>query len=324
MTKLNIYPKVKWDLQFASEIKKGLSQNPKQLSSKYFYDQKGDKLFQQIMAMPTYYLTNAETEILSTYKSDLLEYLVDAPFEVVELGAGDGTKTSILLKYFAQHTSDFSYRPIDISANALEILTKHMQSEIPDLSMAPLQGEYFEVLERLTAEDVKKRKLVLFMGANIGNLEPDKALGFLNKLYNSLEAGDFLLIGFDLKKDPQQILDAYNDKEGITAAFNLNLLERINRELGANFQLDSYKHWETYDPVSGATKSYIVSLKNQIVYIPALQRSFQFKAWEPIDVELSQKYNIEEIEKVAQQAGFKVENHFYDQHEWFVDSLWVK
>lgn len=324
MTKINSSAPVKWNTQFAKDVKKGLSSRPKQLSSKYFYDKKGDALFQQIMEMPEYYLTNAETAILECYKSDLLQYVIDSPFEVVELGAGDGTKTSILLEYFKQFHNNFSYRPIDISQNTLNVLQKHMLAKIPGLKMAPLQGEYFEVLGRLSDARVKNRKLVLFMGANIGNLESDEALSFLTALNNNLQSGDLVLIGFDLKKDPQQILNAYNDAAGITAAFNLNVLERINRELGANFQLDCYRHWETYDPISGATRSRIISEKRQTVFIKALEQFFHFDAWEPIDVELSLKYDIPGIEELAQKAEFEVVNHFFDSKKWFTDSLWIK
>jgi uncharacterized SAM-dependent methyltransferase len=139
-----------------------------------------------------------------------------------------------------------------------------------------------------------------------------------------MSPGDLLITGFDLKKDPAVILDAYNDPAGITAAFNLNLLERMNQELGADFQLDQFKHWESYNPVSGETKSYIVSKTKQSVYIKALNRSFDFAAWEAIDVELSQKFSLAEIEALAEATGFELVQHFTDQRDYFVDSVWQK
>ncbi len=165
-------------------------------------------------------------------------------------------------------------------------------------------------------------KVVLCLGANIGNYTRERALDFLKSIAKELNSGDKLLIGFDLKKDPNVILSAYDDPEGITAAFNLNLLRRMNRELGANFELEGFRHWETYNPITGATKSYIVSKKEQHVFIKALNRSFRFAAWEAVDVELSQKYSLPEVEDMAAAAGFTVEQHFTDSKNYFVDSLW--
>ncbi|MFK7937434.1 MAG: L-histidine N(alpha)-methyltransferase, partial [Saprospiraceae bacterium] len=168
------------------------------------------------------------------------------------------------------------------------------------------------------------RKVVLFLGSNIGNFEPADAERFLAALADKLNPNDLLLVGVDLKKDPQTILDAYNDAAGITEAFNLNLLTRINRELGGNFVVENFKHWETYNPLTGATRSHIISKKDQQVSIEALGATYQFAAWEAIDVELSQKYNLVELEKLAEQTGFQVACHFTDARTYFVDSLWRK
>lgn len=307
--------------QFAQDVLAGLSRIPKKLSSKYFYDETGDKLFQDIMNMPEYYLTDAEYEIFETHKHKILQLIGNKPFDLIELGAGDGTKTKVLLRYFLAKGADFQYRPIDISENVLLELEEDLKANVPDLRVKSLPGDYFKMLEKLNAAH-GARKVILFIGANIGNLTREDATAFLQKIQQNMDAGDFLLIGFDLKKDPQVILNAYNDPSGITAAFNLNLLQRMNRELSADFQVDSFKHWETYNPATGETKSYLVSTKKQAVHI--LDETFSFDAWEAIDVELSLKYSLSEIENLAKTTGFKVTQHFFDSNNYFVDTLWQK
>lgn len=312
---------VKFDQTFANDIAEGLSREPKKLSSKYFYDKKGDELFQAIMRMPEYYLTDCEYSILKDQKSEILQAIGRTDFELIELGAGDGYKTKVLLEYLLEEDIPFVYRPIDISRNVLDVLQADLHQSWPELTVRPLRGDYFRMLEQLQSED-GHRKVVLFLGANIGNYTRKEALRFLENLRKQLDPEDLLLIGFDLKKDPDTILSAYNDPAGITAAFNLNLLTRINRELGGNFDLDQFSHWETYHPITGEAKSYLISRCDQEVTISALDRTFHFTAWEAIDVELSLKYDPREIEALARAAGFQVAEHFYDDRNYFVDSLW--
>jgi dimethylhistidine N-methyltransferase len=306
---------------FADDVLKGLSQYPKRLPSKYFYDERGDKLFQDIMHMPSYYLMNCEHDIFEEHKAAILEAIGYDAFQLLELGAGDGYKTKVLLEHFLEAKADFQYKPIDISKNVLEALEESLKLAWPDLPVQPMAGDYFDMLHRVR-EEADVPKVVLCLGANIGNYTPERAQDFLKAICQELNSGDKLLIGFDLKKDPQVILNAYNDPEGITAAFNLNLLRRINRELEANFDLQAFQHWETYNPVTGATKSYLISKEEQHVFINKLNRSFHFNAWEGIDVELSQKYSLPEVEALAEAAGFSVEQHFTDRKGYFVDSLW--
>ncbi|NBC08187.1 MAG: L-histidine N(alpha)-methyltransferase [Bacteroidetes bacterium] len=306
---------------FAQDVLEGLTQSPKKLPSKYFYDERGDKLFQDIMHMPSYYLMNCEHDIFEAHKAAILEAIGYDAFQLLELGAGDGYKTKVLLEHFLEAKAAFQYQPIDISPNVLEELEQSLHKLWPQLDVQPLAGDYFEMLHRVS-EETAVPKVVLCLGANIGNYPVERAQRFLNAISAELNSGDKLLIGFDLKKDPQVILDAYDDPEGITAVFNLNLLRRINRELDANFDLQAFRHWETYNPVTGATKSYIVSKAEQHVFIKALNRSFHFAAWEAMDVELSQKYSLEEVEGLAEATGFEVEQHFTDQKAYFVDSLW--
>lgn len=307
---------------FANEVKTGLSTRPRHLSSKWFYDATGDGLFQTIMAMPEYYLTDAEREIYQSCGPELLTAIGDRPFELVELGAGDGSKTRFLIDAFISAGARFTYRPIDISANAIELLSDRVASEWPDLAYAPLTGDYFAALEQLGEPDENTVRLVLFPGANIGNFSPKEAETFLSRLSRFLSTGDLLLTGFDLRKDPALVLAAYNDPAGHTAAFNLNLLRRINNELGGDFDLAHWRHWETYDPLTGAARSYLVSETDQTVAIGALGETYHFDAWEAVSVEVSQKYGEREIEELAVAAGFTHLRHFKDGGAMFSDSLW--
>ena len=307
---------------FATDVCNGLSARQKSLSSKYFYDEKGDALFQQIMAMPEYYLTDAEFEVFRNHKKQIINLWKDkGAFELIELGAGDGSKTKVLLEELIQQQVDFRYRPIDISGNILDTLTADLTATWPKLKIDPVQGDYFKALAKIPHES-GVRKVVLFLGSNIGNFSRTAARDFLEKLNSLLYPGDLVFIGLDLKKDPQTILDAYNDPAGITRDFNLNLLHRINRELDADFQVKEFKHWETYNPVTGETKSYLISKKEQEVYIGTLDQNFRFAAWEPIEVELSLKYSLEEIKALAKESGFNVKQNFQDEREYFVDTLW--
>ncbi len=313
---------LKVDTAFAEEVKTGLSARPRHLSSKWFYDAKGDKLFQAIMAMPEYYLTDAELEIYQNCGPELLSAIDGRPFDLIELGAGDGSKTRFLIDTFISAGAKFTYRPVDISENAIEMLSRRVKQAWPNLAYAPLNEDYFAALKRLGEPANDAIRLVLFPGANIGNFNQEEAAGFLRHLRKFLNPGDLLLTGFDLRKNPATILDAYNDRAGNTAAFNLNLLSRINNELGGNFDLDNWRHWETYDPLSGAARSYLVSCAQQTAIVSALESSFEFDAWEAISVEVSQKYGEREIEDLAARAGFTHLQHLKDINGLFSDSLW--
>lgn len=308
---------------FAKDVFEGLSSTPKFLSSRYFYDEIGDNLFQQIMKMPEYYLTRSEFEIFQNQKDKILSVFSNdgRPFQLVEFGAGDGTKTKVLLEHFLEKKAEFTYLPIDISENVLSQLTKDLENKLPELSVEPQQGEYFEALGSLT-NGGKTRKVMLFLGSNIGNFRPAEAQKFLKKMASNLHAGDLLLIGLDLKKKPSLILDAYNDQGGITKAFNLNLLNRINNELGGNFETSNFEHFPTYNPQTGEMKSFLVSNKKQEVTIEALEKTFVFDAWEAVYMEVSQKYSLQEINVMAVDAGFKPIENLFDSNHYYVDCIW--
>lgn len=307
--------------KFQNEIIAGLKDDPKHLLSKYFYDKKGDQLFQQIMNMPEYYLTDCELEIFTQKTADVANAInaFDESFDLIELGAGDATKSSFLLEYLVSQKADFTYMPIDISGNIIEVLENNLTVKIPDLHIVGLNGEYFEMLDK--ANDISsKRKVILFLGSNIGNMEVEEAYHFCSELRKKLNPGDILLIGFDLKKNPHTILQAYNDKTGITAAFNLNLLTRINEELNADFNIDQFQHYQTYDPFTGACRSYLISLKDQAVTVN--NQEIQFKENEAIYMEISQKYSLDEINVMAAKNGFEPLKEISDSRKWFIDAIW--
>lgn len=306
------------DTPFKKKVFEGLSAFPKYLSSKYFYDKKGDKLFQDIMAMPEYYLTGCEFQILSSHTETIGELFRDREngLDLIELGAGDGKKTKVLLKYMADHNFNFVYKPIDISENAVEMLSENLATEMPALTVDAEVGEYFEVLERLKGFN-KRKKVIMVLGSNIGNLKHPKAIEFLTKLKDAMLPDDLLFMGFDQKKNPQTILDAYNDEAGITAAFNKNILTRINRELGGNFDVDKFKHWEAYNPETGTAKSFLVATEAMQASIEKLGLTVNFEQWETIHTEISQKYDDKIVQWLAEQSGLEIETSFTDEKGYY-------
>ncbi|GAB2765951.1 L-histidine N(alpha)-methyltransferase [Salinimicrobium soli] len=310
--------------QFAADVFEGLTSHPKSLSSKYFYDKKGDEIFQEIMHLPEYYLTGKEFDILQENKSALAEaFASPSGFDLIELGAGDGKKTKILLKHFTEKKLDFTFVPVDISHNVLQQLASDLQKEIPELKVTPRQGMYKKVLEQL-AEYQTRKKVILFLGSNIGNLPQEEALNFLKKISSSMAQDDLFFMGVDQKKNPETILAAYNDTQGVTAEFNRNLLRRINRELGANFDPDAFIHWPFYDPETGMAKSYLVSKKEQTVQINSLNLEVHFAAWESIHTEISQKYDDTSISWLAREAGLSVSESFSDTENCFKNYIFKK
>ena len=306
---------------FALDVLMGLSETPKRLSSKYFYDDFGSDAFQQIMDLPEYYLTNCEHEILATQQKVFDNYIGSESFNLVELGAGDGRKTRVLLDFFLQRGYDFSYVPIDISESAMQSLTELLKKELPSLNVLGLIADYFDALKWLQNNN-RQRNVVLFLGSNLGNFNKAQARSFLRHMWNTLNDGDYVVIGFDLKKDIDLMIAAYNDSQKVTSQFNLNLLKRINQELGGNFDLTTFRHYSTYDVFTGAMESYLVSQKRQKVFIKRIGCSFDFEAWEPIHTEYSYKYLVSDIEELAENTGFEIARQLYDSKHYFVDSVW--
>ncbi len=308
---------------FAEDVLKGLSSTPKQLSSKYFYDDEGSRLFQEIMKLPEYYLTGCEREIFSSQADPIFRSFENGGggFDLIELGAGDGTKTAILIEHFLRQAADISYTPIDISQEALDALTIKFAADFPSLRVLARNGDYFRILNELKTLS-SRRKVLLFLGSNIGNFDRPRAVDFFRSLRLVMSDDDLLFTGFDLQKDPHVIVPAYDDTAGVTAAFNLNLLKRINRELGADFRVDYFTHYANYRPVEGSARSFLISREKQSVHIAALNRTFEFDQWEAVFMEISQKYSIRMIAEMADESGFEIKENFFDSKRYYCNSLW--
>ena len=308
--------------EFAAAVMEGLAEKPKRLSSRFIYDDAGSEYFRQIMALEEYYPTRCEAEILREQGSAIAERFAGVNLNVVDLGAGDGAKTMLLLRHFAAAGVPCSYVPIDISEGAMAGLAGFARREVPTLGVAGLVADYWTALRWLNDNSQGQRNLVLFLGSNIGNFDKANARNFLRRLWTALRPDDYVFIGFDLKKDIDKLLAAYNDSKGVTARFNKNLLARINNELGGHFDLDKFRHYATYDVFSGAMESYLVSLVEQTVQVDALDREFRFDEWEPMHTEYSYKYLQQDIEGLAAHTGFVIEDAYYDSNRWYCGSLW--
>jgi dimethylhistidine N-methyltransferase len=306
---------------FAQDVLIGLSEPRKWIPARYHYDNEGSILFQKIMKLPEYYPTNCEFEILETQKNEIAKLMGGNQFNLVELGAGDGAKTSILLDHFINQGFNFQYVPIDISEGAMKGLIDSIKNKFPQIKTNGIVAEYFDGLKWLSKTG-KQKNFVLFLGSNLGNFSAAQAKVFIRTLWNTLNNEDFVLIGFDLKKDIDIMLRAYNDFKGVTAEFNLNMLRRINNELGGNFDLTKFRHYATYDVFTGAMESYLVSLEAQTVFIEKLSETFDFKPWEPIHTEYSYKYLVSEVENLANDTGYIIEKHLFDSKKYFLDSIW--
>jgi len=307
--------------RFAVDVLMGLSETKKSLPSKYMYDDEGSRLFDRITTLPEYYLTDCEISVLKRHRERIGQYAPKGPFNLIEFGAGSLRKPGILIEHFLSHNMDFEYVPLDISQDAMAILADSMAQRFPQVKMHALISDYFTGIQWLNRGNIR-HNIVLFLGSNIGNFTRPQAEVFLRNLWNGLNHGDHVIIGFDLRKDIELLLAAYNDSSGVTAEFNLNLLRRINRELGGQFNLARFRHFGTYNVFNGAMESYLVSQDEQEVFIEAIGRTFSFHAWEPIHTEYSYKYLEADINQLARTTGFRVCEHLYDNNRYFIDSVW--
>lgn len=310
---------------FLRDVNEGLGKTPKYISSHYFYDKYGDQLFQQIMELPEYYLTNSELEIFSEQTKAIVDSFQmnrNQEFELIELGAGDGKKSQHLLKYLLENRFLFKYIPVDISKNSLNVISKRLQNLFPTLQIEPKQGEYFQVLDELF--DSEHPKVILFIGSNLGNLDDKVARDFLQKIAQNLKSNEKLLLGVDLIKAENIVLPAYNDASGITKAFNMNLLTRINRELGADFDLANFAHVAYYTEKEGIAKSFLESKMKQKVYIAELEKSFEFEKGERIQTEISRKYNDGILINLLSDSELDIEYKFLDSKNYFADYILTK
>jgi len=308
-------------MDFARDVRSGLTAQNKALPSKYFYDAVGSSLFEAICNIPEYYLTRAETEILTAKSQEIVD-AVGTPIEMIELGSGSAIKTRFLIDAAFARQQRLRYRPVDISTAALDSSTRALQREYPGIIVDGINADYLNGLARISRNGAR-RTLSLFLGSNIGNFEPDEAQRTLGALRSVLEPEDGLLLGADLRKDRETLERAYDDPLGVTAAFNLNLLARINRELGGRFDLASFRHEAAWDEVIGRVEMRLVSRAKQDVRIDGLGLVVHFEAWESIHTESSYKYDDASVRSLAESAGFKVGGKWVDGANRFADYLLI-
>jgi dimethylhistidine N-methyltransferase len=306
---------------FADDVRAGLSAPQKRISPKYFYDELGSALFEAICFLPEYYLTRAETEILERFAPAIFDAL-DGPIDLVEFGSGSARKTRYLIGELLRRQARGDYKPIDISPTALIDSARALVSEYDRLDVSAYAADYFDVLVNARLR-TSNRVLALFLGSNIGNFEPQEAEALLSAMSAAFKPGDALLLGTDLKKLPRVLELAYNDPTGVTAAFDKNLLGRMNRELGGHFDLDAFEHIARYDVARGVVESFLVARRGQTVRIDALDMEARFVAAETIHTESSYKFAPDDVVRLAARSGFRVEQRWTDSAERFAVSLLV-
>ena len=297
--------------EFLSDVVTGLSSRPRTLPCKYFYDARGAGLFQKICELPEYYITRTEIDILDRYRCEIAAQL-GPNIELIGLGTGAGTKTRILIEALEKPAV---YVPVDISEKQLRKSAELFHKIFPDLEILPVAADYLQPVALPSPRHKPARKIVYFPGSTIGNFEPDEAASFLHRVAKICGADGGLLIGVDLQKDRQVIEAAYNDSAGVTAQFNLNLLVRANRELGADFDLTRWRHQAIYDSKRGRIEMYLISQVAQAVRIG--DRHVEFAASEKILTEYSYKYTPEEFSTLARDAGFEFQNMWTDDARLF-------
>lgn len=307
---------------FAEDVRRGLLAQPKYLLPKYFYDQLGSQLFEAICHLPEYYLTRAEDEILARYRDEMVASIAGDK-TLLEMGSGSAAKTRSIIEALLKHQRELVYIPVDISVTALEMSARALLQSYPQLRIEAYASDYYDGLAALGQKQRKGRTLALFLGSNIGNFDADGARRFLRALRNVLDPGDAVLLGADLKKQPEILKAAYDDALGVTAAFNLNLLARINRELDADFNLRAFKHAVSYNKEIGRIEVYIEATQAQIVSIRKLAITVELKAGERIHTENSYKYDVEGLSKLAARTGFALARRWLDRAERFSSNLFL-
>lgn len=306
---------------FAGDVRRGLSSDPKHLFPKYLYDDLGSQLFEAICRVEEYYLTRAESEILSQ-RADEIVASIPGCKTLIELGSGSAEKTRKVIEALLRQQPELLFIPVDISASALDKGCRVLLELFPRLRIKAYAADYFDGLEALQPLDTAPA-LMLFLGSNIGNFERTEAVAFLRAIRRVLRKGDALLLGADLRKDRSKLEAAYNDALGVTRAFILNELARINRELGGDFDLRSFDLKSIYDEAAGRVDVYLESLRAQSVVIRGLDMTVTVRAGERIHVENAHKYDLNELSILAGQSGFSLARTWLDDQERFSSNLFV-
>jgi dimethylhistidine N-methyltransferase len=302
---------ITWRRRFLRDVILGLKCPQKEIPCKYFYDDRGSALFDEICELDEYYLTRSELAILETYAPEMAAAL-GADCELIEFGSGSGLKTRLLLDQLQEPRA---YLPIDIADEALERSAQELAGRFPGLAILPVHADFTGPLLLPKTDDPRARRVVYFPGSTIGNFSPRAAMGLLSTIAWLVGEGGGLLIGLDLDKDESIVWPAYNDRRGITAAFNLNLLERINRELDADFDLNAFGHRADYVRAKERVEIYLVSQKAQAVRVAGVE--FGLGEGESIHTEYSYKYSLDHFGRLTSQAGFTLARQWLDPRGYF-------
>lgn len=300
-------------------VGRGLGRSPKSLPPILFYDEEGSRLFEKICEVPEYYLTRKEQGILDEYAAEIIETF-DMEIDLIELGSGSSTKTRTLLSALFAAGHEVTYRPIDISQKMLLETANGLMEDYENLIIEAIAGDYHSGLAEVGRRQ-SRQKVFLFLGSNLGNFQHSEALEFLADIRSAMRPGDKLLLGADLVKSPKILEAAYDDSAGVTRAFNLNLLARLNRELGADFNLANFEHKARWDVAAQAIQTYLVSKEQQQVHISALDTTVEFRAGEAMHTESSHKYTLDDLETLATLAGLRLTRTWMDDQGWFALNL---
>ncbi len=300
---------------FARDVDRGLSDSPKHLPCVYFYDYRGSQLFEKICGLPEYYPTRTEAGILEEFSGEIISHLSGNPV-LVELGCGSCTKTRHIIEALLHLHERVTYCPIDVSVEMLEESSATLKDGYDSLDIRPIKARYSEGLKQMEVLFDAPR-LILWLGSSIGNFSPAGAIRLLKEMKERLGPEDAILIGFDLEKDRGMLERAYDDPGGVTASFNSNLLERINRELGGTFNLERFNHQAIYNEELGRIEMYLVSDRDQEVHVAATNRSYRFAKGERIHTENSHKFTLERIATLAKGAGMRIAAQWSDARGYF-------
>jgi dimethylhistidine N-methyltransferase len=310
--------------EFKNDVLLGLSnKKQKSIPSKYLYDDIGSELFERITLQPEYYPTKTEIKLLDKYAYEAIRH-IHKEIILIELGSGSSKKTKYLFNEIMKKQNHLYYFPIDISFNFLNSTVSNIENTIMNIIVKGIPSDYINgishcnnILFENNIELKKVCRLIVFLGSSIGNFEIEEARNFLKDIRFQITNDDYLLIGFDLDKDISLLESAYNDREGVTAMFNLNLLNRINKELGGNFIIKNFSHRSFYNKEKKRIEMHIISGKKQQVFITSLNKHFNFEKDETIHTENSYKYSLKDVDRLISRAGFTIEKEFYDENSWY-------
>lgn len=302
------------ELHLGSDVVRGLTQTPKMLPPRYFYDDRGSQLFEQITDLPEYYLTRTETEILKQCAPEIAEHT--GACELIELGSGNSTKTRILLDAYQSVEPTLIYCPIDVSAGILESSARSLLLDYPTLEVYGLVGTYELALQKLPPSKLPTR-MICFIGSTLGNLNSAECDQFLDRITHALQPREYFLLGIDLQKSKTQLEAAYNDQQGITAEFNLNMLQHLNQRFQGDFDLSQFEHFAFYNEAEHQIEMHLRSLRSQIVHLKTLNLTVEFQAGETIFSEISRKFDLDQMKNTLANKNLKPVKVWTDQNQWF-------